>query len=110
MAYVTTERVSTKDAAASRGALPFLTLLATSAGYATKNKQRHKTLIDRTRQGLLQVARWLPDRKIIAVGDAAFAAIALLDAIRRRVCMVTRLRLDARLFDPPPARRPNAMP
>jgi len=88
-------------------ALPFLTLLATSAGYAAKKNKRHKTLTDRTRQGLLQVARWLPDRKIIVVGDAAFAVIALLDAIRRRVCMVTRLRLDARLFDPPPPRRRN---
>src|SRR5690242_978409 len=27
------------------------------------------------------------------------------DAVRRRICMITRLRLDARLFDPPARRQ-----
>src|SRR3954466_2856752 len=34
-------------------------------------------------------------------------AIALLAAVRARLTVITRLRLDARLFDPPPARRPG---
>jgi hypothetical protein len=49
--------------------------------------------------------RWLPDRRIVAVSDSSFAAIELLNRVRRWVCMITRLRLDARLFDPPPRRR-----
>ena len=49
---------------------------------------------------LLQIARWLPDRRIISVTDSSFAAIELLNAVRQWVCMITRLRLDARLFDP----------
>ena len=54
---------------------------------------------------LLQLARWLPNRRIIGVTDSSFAAIEFLNAVRQRVCMITRLRLDARLFDPPPRRK-----
>jgi DDE superfamily endonuclease len=90
-------------------ALPFLTVLAPSERYAREHGRRHKSLADWARQGLLQVARWLPGREIVAVGDNGYAAIELLAAARRHVCMVTRLRLDARLFDPAPARRPGTM-
>ena len=41
-------------------ALPFLSVLAPSERYATKHRQRHKTLTDWARQVLLQTARWLP--------------------------------------------------
>ena len=44
-----------------------------------------------------QVARWLPDRRIVAIADSGFSAIDLLGAVRGHVCVVTRLRLDARL-------------
>ena len=90
-------------------ALPFLTVLAPSERYAHEHKQRHKKLTDWGRQVLLQAAHWLPERKIIAVTDSSFAAIELLNAVRRRICMITRLRLDARLFDPPPPRRRGAI-
>ena len=33
----------------------------------------------------------------------------MLHAVRRRVCVVARLRLDARLFDPPPPRTPRTV-
>lgn len=90
-------------------ALPFLTVLAPSERYAHDRHRRHKKLTDWARQALLQVARWLPDREIIAVADSSYAAIDLLNAVRRRVCMITRLRLDARLFDPPAPRRRGAI-
>jgi len=90
-------------------ALPFLTVLAPSERYAREHKQRHKKLTDWGRQVLLQAAHWLPERKIIAVTDSSFAAIELLNAVRRRICMITRLRLNARLFDPPPPRRRGAI-
>ncbi len=86
-------------------ALPFLTVLAPSERYARQHRDRHKKLTDWGRQTLLQVARWLPDRRIIAVADSSYAAIDLLNAVRHRLCVIARLRLDARLFDPPPRRR-----
>jgi hypothetical protein len=88
-------------------ALPFLSVLAPSKRYAQKHRQRHKTLTDWARQSLLQVARWLPERQIIAVADGNFAAIDLLNAVRRQLCVVTCLRLDARLFNAPPRREPG---
>ena len=57
-------------------ALPFLTVLAPSERYARERRRRHKTLTDWAHQALLQIARWLPERRIIAVADSSFAAIA----------------------------------
>jgi hypothetical protein len=90
-------------------ALPFLTVLAPSERSARGWGGRHKRLTDWARQALLQVARWLPGRRVVAVADSSFAVLELLDAVRRRVAVVTRLRLDARLFDRPPARTPHTI-
>src|SRR5215218_2062849 len=79
-------------------ALPFLTVPAPSERYARRGGRRHKRLTDWARQALLQAARWLPGRRVVVVADGGFAALDLLAAVRRRVCVVTRLRLDARLF------------
>jgi hypothetical protein len=86
-------------------ALPFLTVLAPSERFSREHRQRHKALTDWARQALLQVARWLPGRRIVAVADQSYAAIELLRAVRHHVCVITRLRLDARLFEPPAPRR-----
>src|ERR671933_1441489 len=88
-------------------ALPFLTVLAPSERSAQQPGRRHKKLTDWGRQALLQVARWLPDRHIVAVADSSYAVIDLLNAVRHRLCVIARLRLDARLFEPPPQRRPR---
>jgi len=90
-----------------RWALPFLTILAPSQRYDDTHHRRHKTLADWARQGILQIKRWLPNRLIVIVADSTFAAIELIAAVRRHVCFVTRLRLDANLFEPPPPRRPG---
>jgi hypothetical protein len=90
-----------------RWALPFLTILAPSQRYDDSHGRRHKTIADWARQGIVQVRRWLPNRLIVIVADSSFAAIKLIAAVRRHVCFVTRLRLDANLFEPPPARRPG---
>ncbi len=68
-------------------ALPFLTVLAPSERYAREHGRRHKRLTDWARQILLRGARWLPDRRIIAVADSSYAALELLDAVRRHVCV-----------------------
>lgn len=87
-------------------ALPCLTVLCPSARYYARRRTL-KTLIDHARQAILQLARWLPGRQIVVVADSGFAVIDLLAAVRSRVAFVTRLRLDAALFDPVPAPRPG---
>lgn len=90
-------------------ALPFQTVLVPSERSAQDRGIRHKTLVDSARQMLLQIARWLPERRIVAVTDSSFSAIELLDAVRTRICMVTRIRLDARLFAPASPRKPGSI-
>ncbi len=93
--------------AGRRWALPFLTILAPSERWSNEHDRRHKTVIDWARQAVLQTRRWLPDRRLIVVADASFAALDLIAALRRHTCLVTRLRIDASLFAPAPPRRPG---
>ena len=86
-------------------ALPFLTMLAPSKRFYANKSRAPKTLLDWARQTALQIHRWLPERYVVMVGDSAFAAIEFLAAVRNHVCVVTRLRLDASLFDFPPTNR-----
>jgi hypothetical protein len=86
-------------------ALPFLTLLAPSERFYKGRPRAAKTLVDWARQAVLQIHRWLPDRRIVIVVDSAFAALEFLAAVRPHVCVITRLRLDANLFAPVPAKR-----
>src|ERR671917_2755634 len=89
-------------------ALPLLTALAPSERYSCERGQRHKKLTDWARQMVLQVRRWLPERELVLVADMGFAALELLAALSRRgVICITRLRLDAALYEPAPARRPG---
>jgi DDE superfamily endonuclease len=90
-----------------RWALPFLTVLAPSVGWSEARGRRHKTLTDQARQAILQCKRWLADRRVVVVADSSFAALELIAVVRRHVCLITRLRLDASLFEPAPERRPN---
>lgn len=83
-------------------ALPFLTVLAPSERYYQRLGKQHKKLTDWARQMLLQVKRWLPDREVIAVGDSSYSVIDLLAALKGKVTFITRLRLDAALYEPIP--------
>ena len=57
---------------------------------------------------MLQARRWLPGRQLVLVGDSGFAALELLAALSGRgVACITRLRLDAALYDPAPPRLPG---
>ncbi|MBV8867253.1 MAG: transposase [Acidobacteriaceae bacterium] len=87
-------------------ALPFLTCLARSERYNQQQERRHKKLTDWARQMLFQAQRWLPNRTLVLVADSSFAALELLSALARHHTMaITRLRLDAALYEPPPARQ-----
>lgn len=88
-------------------ALPFLTVLAPSERYNQKCRRSHKKLTDWARQTLRQVRRWVPQRELIVVADSSFAVLTLLDDLRRLarpVTMITRLRVDAALYEPAPVR------
>lgn len=80
-------------------ALPFLTVLAPSERYRAQQGKRHKKVTDWARQMLLQLRRWLPDRRLVVVADASYAALGLLAAVQGHVCMIARLRMDAALYD-----------
>jgi DDE superfamily endonuclease len=91
-------------------ALPFLTVLAPSERYHRERGQRHKKLTDWARQMFLVVRRWVPERALVVVTDSSFAVITLLWHVRQLpnpICCITRLRLDAALYEPAPPRKPR---
>ncbi len=91
-------------------ALPFLSALAPSERHAAERGKRHKKITEWAWQMLLLVRRWHPDREIVAVADRSYAGLKLLDRCRNLkepVTFVTRLRLDAALYDPAPPRKPR---
>jgi DDE superfamily endonuclease len=88
-------------------ALPFLTVLTPSERYYTTHGRRPHSLLDRGRQAVRLVRRWLPTRELVVVGDRTYAALEWLDAVREAVCVITRLRLDAALYQPAPPRKPR---
>jgi hypothetical protein len=91
-------------------ALPFLSALAPSERYAAKRGRRHKKITEWAWQLLLVVRRWYPQREIVAVADRAYASLKLLDQcrkLRNPITFITRLRLDAALYEPAPPRRPH---
>jgi hypothetical protein len=86
-------------------ALPFLTVLAPSTRYHQERSKPHKQLTDWARQMITQARHWLPERLLVVVADSSYAAIELLAAcqsLSTPVTLVTRLRLDAALYDPAP--------
>jgi hypothetical protein len=91
-------------------ALPFLSALTPSERYAAKRGRRHKKITEWAWQLLLQVRRWYPQREIVAVTDRAYASLKLLERCRKLshpITFITRLRLDAALYEPAPPRRPG---
>jgi DDE superfamily endonuclease len=58
---------------------------------------------------LLFVRRWLPQRPIVVVAESSDAALELLHAVREAVTVVTRLRLDAALYEPAAVRQSRHM-
>jgi hypothetical protein len=90
-------------------ALPFLTVLCPSERFYAQRGRCHHTMLERAWQSIRLVRRWLPDRELVFVVDSSFAALEWLALVARlpRVSVITRLRLDAALYDPPPPRVPG---
>jgi hypothetical protein len=92
--------------------LPFLSALAYSERYAREHGKYHKKLTEWAWQLLMLVRRWYPRREIVAVADRAYASLKLLERCRKLtnpITFITRLRLDAALYEPAPPRRPHQM-
>src|SRR5215475_10945098 len=87
-------------------ALPFLSALCPSERYHQRRGQRHKTLPEWAGQLLGLFHRWLPRREVVVVADSSYAVIELLKKVSALpgVSLITRLRLDAALYDPAPPR------
>ncbi len=86
-------------------ALPFLTVLAPSERYYKSKVRSYKKLTDWARQMIYQLRRWLPKCELIVVGDNSYAVLDLLHACQKLanpVTLVTRLRMDAALYEPTP--------
>ena len=93
-------------------ALPVLTALAPSERYYRKLGMRPKKLTDWARQLIIQLRRWLPDRALVVVADSSYAVLDLLrlcQSLLHPVTLITRLRLDAALYEPAPPRRPGQL-
>ncbi len=90
-------------------ALPFLTVLCPSERYDEERGIRHRKLTDRARQAILIIKRWLPNFDLVFVGDSSFAVLDLLTALKDKVTVVSRLRLDAALYKKAAERKPGQM-
>ena len=91
-------------------ALPVLTVLAPSSRYHQQQGRRHKKITDWARQMVMQLRRWLPQRRLVLVGDNGYAVLDLLhccQSLRQPVTLIARLRLDAALYAPAPPRPPG---
>jgi len=91
--------------------LPFLTVLCPSQRYYAQKQRRHQKLTDRAWQMIQLVGRWLPKRELVFVADSSFAVLDLLYRISLlpQVSLITRLRIDAQLYEPAPKRVPGQM-
>jgi hypothetical protein len=89
--------------------LPFLTGLCPSERYDTASGRAPQTLPERAWHMGQWIARWLPDRAVVFVADSSVAVLDVLSRIRGipHVSLMTRLRLEAQLWEPAPARKPR---
>jgi hypothetical protein len=84
-------------------ALPVMTVLSPSERYYQARGRHPRTLLERSVQMLKLLRRWLPARALVVVGDSAYAALDFLITMQHlNLTFVTRLRLDAALYEPAP--------
>jgi hypothetical protein len=85
-------------------ALPFMTIPALGPKTSAKLKKPHRTIVEWAMIMVDKVRAWQPEREIVLVGDGSYAAVVLGHHCRqysRPVQLVSRLRLDARLYNFP---------
>lgn len=83
--------------------LPFLCAVAPSKRHCLEQGKRHKKMTEWAWPLLLLVRRWHPEREIVAVADGGYASLKLLERCRsvsNPITFITRLRLNAALYEP----------
>src|ERR1700694_4924800 len=83
-------------------ALPFMLVPTLAPKVSAKLHKQHHTSVGWAMLLINKVRRWQPQREIVLVGDSAYAAVALVaccQRLRQPVRCVSRLRLDACLYD-----------
>jgi hypothetical protein len=88
-------------------ALPFLLMPVLSEKTCERLHRRHRTLTQVAALAVERVRGWEPGREIVAVGDGSYAAVPLVlhcQGQGKPVVLVSRLRLDSVLHDPPEPR------
>ena len=86
-----------------------MSVLLTTPKVSEQLSLRHRTLTDRTKQLAKWLARTFPTRTIKLIGDGAYSVIDLGLGCNKlkHVTLIAPLRLDARLFEPAPVRKPG---
>lgn len=99
-------RLAARPGFARRGwGLPFPTVLCRSERADAERGRRHRTLPEKAAWGMRLIARWCPGRRLVMVGDGAYASLDLFWRLRDRVVCIARCRMEARFFDPPTPRK-----
>ena len=86
-------------------ALPVMTALAPSERYYQARGRQPKTLTERASADDSSTAAVAAPAPLVIVGDSSYAALELLaacQALSEPVTVITRLRLDAALYEPAP--------
>lgn len=104
-------------------ALPVANALYTTKKRAKRNRagdayHKHRTVGELTLLLVRMVVRWAPERTYRIMGDGAYGTHELADAMNpkskryglRQVTLVSRFRMDAATYAPPPARRGKGRP
>jgi hypothetical protein len=86
-------------------ALPFLSIPTLTPATSAKLGRRHRTTPEYAAVLRRLGRRWQPQREIVVVGDSAFAVVELGHTCRiRGMRLISRLVLNAQLYDPVPPR------
>ncbi len=93
-------------------ALPFMLVPVLSGKTCQKLGKQHRGTVGWAGLLVQKVRRWHPEREMVLVGDGAYSPVELIhlcQRLKKPVKLVTRLRLDAGLYDfagePPKGRR-----
>ena len=79
-------------------ALPFMVILTLAPRTSEKLHKPHRTLVDWAMFMITRIRNWQPESEIILVGDGGYAAVVLIQRcqqLKKPVCFISRLRLDA---------------
>jgi DDE superfamily endonuclease len=79
-------------------------LRAARTAYA---QHQQATKLELLREMIILVAHWAEERSLYLVVDSAYAGKTILEDRPANVQVISRLRLDAALYAPPPPRRPG---